>query len=449
MTKILIIGAGRSTTSLIEYILLKSHLYDWQVTVADLDLQLAIEKTAGYQNSSAIQFDIANKDQRRSVIQNHDLVISMLPAFLHGNVAKDCVEFGKHLATASYVSEEMRALNAEAIKKGVLLLNECGLDPGIDHASAMEIINEVKSEGGEIHSFKSYCGGLVAPESNDNPWGYKFSWNPRNVVVAGQGTTQFLQDGALKFMPYNRLFKQTETVEVDGYGKFDAYPNRDSIAYMDVYGLQHVKTMIRGTLRQHGYCKAWHVFVKLGLTDDSSRINHADRMDYSSLLDSFLPDSALPTKEKLKQLMRDEWDDEIESMMDYLELFSHKKINLAEGTPAQLLQALLEQKWKLKSGDKDMIVMQHQFEYSVPSKKNTQVINSSLVVQGTSEDHTAMALTVGLPLAITVKNFLTGKLPISGVQIPVTKEIYKPLLQELGEHGIIFNEKRIEKVGAF
>jgi saccharopine dehydrogenase (NADP+, L-glutamate forming) len=449
MTKILIIGAGRSTASLIEYILLKSHLYDWQVTVADLDLQLAIEKTAGYQNSSAIQFDIANKDQRRSVIQNHDLVISMLPAFLHGNVAKDCVEFGKHLATASYVSEEMRALNGEAIKKGVLLLNECGLDPGIDHASAMEIINEVKSEGGEIHSFKSYCGGLVAPESNDNPWGYKFSWNPRNVVVAGQGTTQFLQDGALKFIPYNRLFKQTETVEVDGYGKFDAYPNRDSIAYMDVYGLQHVKTMIRGTLRQHGYCKAWHVFVKLGLTDDSSRINHADRMDYSSLLDSFLPDSALPTKEKLKQLMRDEWDDEIESMMDYLELFSHKKINLAEGTPAQLLQALLEQKWKLKSGDKDMIVMQHQFEYSVPNKKNTQVINSSLVVQGKSEDHTAMALTVGLPLAITVKNFLIGKLPISGVQIPVTKEIYEPLLQELGEHGILFNEKRIEKVGTF
>ncbi|MES2678727.1 MAG: saccharopine dehydrogenase C-terminal domain-containing protein [Bacteroidota bacterium] len=441
MTKILIIGAGRSTTSLIEYILKQSVAFNWQVTVGDLDQNLALAKTEGFANAAAIKFDISNAEQRRVVIKNHDLVISMLPAFMHGDVARDCVEFGKHMATASYVSAEMMALNNEAVKKGILLLNECGLDPGIDHASAMKIIDHIKENGGEIHSFKSYCGGLVAPESNDNPWGYKFSWNPRNVVVAGQGTTQFLKDGKLKFIPYNRLFRETDVIDAEGYGRFDAYANRDSIGYINVYGLGNIKTMIRGTLRQYGYCKAWHVFVKLGLTDDTSRISDTSSMTYTSLLDSFLPESQGTVKQKLEKLMGQEWDKEIENMMDYLELFSGKKISLAEGTPAQLLQALLEEKWKLKSGDKDMIVMQHQFEYTLPGQKGLQKLNSSLGVIGKNQDHTAMALTVGLPLAITVKNFLTGQFKLSGVQTPVKKEIYLPLLTELEEHGICFTEK--------
>jgi len=440
MTKILIIGAGRSTTSLIEYILQKSDVYRWKVTIADLDLHLALEKTKGYSNAMAIKFNINDYEQRRLVIQNHDLVISMLPAALHGDVAKDCVEFGKHMATASYVSPDIKALNDDATKKGILLLNECGLDPGIDHASAMKIIDEIQEKGGEIHSFKSYCGGLVAPESNDNPWGYKFSWNPRNVVVAGQGTTQFLRDGQIKFVPYSRLFKETDMIDVEGYGKFDAYPNRDSISYIDVYGLKGIKTMIRGTLRQFGYGKAWHVFVKLGLTDDSSKINNADQLTYTSLINSFLPSSKLTVKEKLKSLMQQEWDADIEQMMDYLELFSDKKIKLHEGTPAQLLQSLLEEKWKLKTGDRDMIVMQHLFEYTLPGTKELQTLQSSLGVIGKNQDHTAMALTVGLPLAITVKNFLTGEFNLTGVQTPVKKEIYVPLLQELAEKGIVFTE---------
>ncbi len=443
MTKILIIGAGRSTTSLIEYILKQSVAFNWQVTVGDLDQNLALSKTAGFANAAAIKFDISNPEQRRVVIQNHDLVISMLPAFMHGDVARDCVEFGKHMATASYVSPEMMALNTEAQKKGILLLNECGLDPGIDHASAMKIIDHIKEKGGEILSFKSYCGGLVAPESNDNPWGYKFSWNPRNVVVAGQGTTQFLKDGKLKFIPYNRLFRETDLIEAEGYGKFDAYANRDSISYIDVYGLGNIKTMIRGTLRQYGYCKAWHVFVKLGLTDDTSKINDTSQLSYTSLIDSFLPESNGTVKQKLAKLMGQEWDQEIENMMDYLELFSDKKIGPAEGTPAQLLQALLEEKWKLKSGDKDMIVMQHQFEYNMPGQKTVQKLNSSLGVIGKNQDHTAMALTVGLPLAITVKNFITGGFKLSGIQTPVKKEIYLPLLTELEENGICFTEKMI------
>ncbi len=442
MVKILIIGAGRSTVSLIDYLLKNSAANDWKITVADMDIKLAEEKVAGNSNGKAISFDIKNEEKRRLVILEHDLIISMLPAFMHGDVARDCVEFGKHMATASYVSADMKALDAEAKKKNIILLNECGLDPGIDHASAMKLIDEIKHQGGEILSFKSYCGGLVAPESNDNPWGYKFSWNPRNVILAGQGTAQYLNDGELKFIPYNRLYTQNDVIEMDGYGKFDAYANRDSISYIESYGLQSIKTMVRGTLRQHGYCKAWNVFIKLGLTDDTSLITNADKLTYTSLVASFLPPAKGTLKERLKAFMGSGWDNEIEKQMDYLELFSDKKIILPQGTPAQLLQALLEEKWKLKPNDKDMIVMQHQFEYSLPGKGN-QKLNSSLVVIGKDEHHTGMALTVGLPLAITVKNFLTKKFNLSGVQIPTKKEIYLPLLKELEENQIIFSEKII------
>lgn len=440
MTKILIIGAGRSATSLIDYLLKNAILYNWHVTIADVDLKLAEEKIANYTNAKAVSFDITNNDRRREIIKQNDFIISMLPAFMHAEVARDCVEFGKHLATASYVSAEMKDLDKEAKKKNIILLNECGLDPGLDHASAIKIIEEIKEKGGEILSFKSYCGGLVAPQSNDNPWGYKFSWNPRNVVLAGQGTTQFLKNGVLRFVPYNRLFKETDTIEVEGYGTFDAYANRDSIGYKSIYGLDSVKTMVRGTLRQSGYCKAWNVFVRLGLTDDTSKINNSNSLTYTSLLDSFLPNTKGTVKEKLKNLMQEEWDLEIENMMDYLELFSEKKITLSEGTPAQLLQALLEEKWKLKTADKDMIVMQHLFDYHLPNDLKIHTIKSSLVVIGKDQNHTAMALTVGLPLAITVKNFLTGKFQLSGVQIPIKKEIYEPLLIELQELGICFTE---------
>jgi saccharopine dehydrogenase-like NADP-dependent oxidoreductase len=441
MTKILIIGAGRSATSLIEYLLKNSAIYNWEITVSDVDIKLAQEKIRGSQNAKAISFDIRNEEQRKQIIGQHNFVISMLPAFMHGDVARDCVELGKHMATASYVSTDMRALDQEAIRKNILLLNECGLDPGLDHASAMKSINEIKEKGGELLSFKSYCGGLVAPESNDNPWGYKFSWNPRNVILAGQGTAQYLENGEIKFIPYNRLYTQTDVIEMKDYGKFDAYANRDSISYMDVYGLKNIKTMLRGTLRQYGYCKAWNVFVKTGLTDDTSKITHADALNYTSLLASFLPPAKGNLKERLKNFIGKEWDAKIESMMDYLELFSNKPIALKEGSPAQLLQALLEEKWKLKPGDKDMIVMQHQFEYSLPGTAGLYKLDSSLVVVGKNEQHTAMALTVGLPLAITVKNFLTKKFNLNGVQIPTKKEIYEPMLKELEEHDVVFKEK--------
>ncbi len=441
MTNILIIGAGRSSTSLIDYFLTNSNLYQWNVTVADMDLKLAQEKVGLNPLAKAISFNIKDDEKRRAIIKSQDFIISMLPASMHTDVARDCLEYSKHMATASYVSSEMNDLNEEAKKKNIILINECGLDPGIDHASAMKIIEKIKFQGGIITSFKSYCGGLVAPQSNDNPWGYKFSWNPRNVVLAGQGTTQYLQNGSLKFVPYNRLFSDTNIVEIEGFGKFDAYPNRDSVSYKTVYGLNDVQTMIRGTLREYGYCKAWNVFVKLGLTDDSSKIINTNKLTYSSLIQSFLPETGKKLKESLRILMKDEWDIDLEKKMDYLELFSDKKITMNEGTPAQLLQHLLEEKLKLNSGDKDMIVMQHQFEYQLPNLKQIQKLNSSLVVIGENQNHTAMALTVGLPLAITVKNFLTKRFSLNGVQIPTKKEIYEPLLKELEDYQIIFNEQ--------
>jgi saccharopine dehydrogenase-like NADP-dependent oxidoreductase len=442
MSKILIIGAGRSSSSLIDYFLANAKAYAWHITIADANKKAVESKISNYKElATAVEFDVQNVELREQLISGADFVISMLPAFMHGDVARDCVRLGKHLATASYVSQDMRDLDVEAREKELLLLNECGLDPGIDHASAMKVIHEIQEKGGKITSFKSFCGGLVAPESNDNPWGYKFSWNPRNVVLAGQGTAQFIENNKLKFIPYNRIYTQIESIEVEGYGKFDAYANRDSISYKKPYGLTTASTMLRGTLRMPGYCKAWNVFVKLGLTDDTYKIHGADLLTYTDLLESFLPEGNLPVKEKLVAFMGADMDAEVMNKLEYLELFSNRPVKLKEGSPAELLQNLLEEKWLLKAGDKDMIVMQHQFEYELGGERKK--LNSSLVVIGDDEVHTAMAKTVGLPLAITVKNFLTGKFKLYGVQIPTVKEIYEPMLSELETLGVVFVEKEV------
>ena len=442
MSKILIIGAGRSSSSLIDYLLSNAKANAWHITIADANKAAVESKISKYKEvASAVEFDVNNAQLREALIKNSDFVVSMLPAFMHGDVARDCVRLGKHVATASYVSQDMKDLDAEAKQKNLILLNECGLDPGIDHASAMKVIHEIHEKGGKVTSFKSFCGGLVAPESNDNPWGYKFSWNPRNVILAGQGTAQFIEEGKLKFIPYNRIYTQIETIEVEGYGKFDAYANRDSIGYKEPYGLNDAQTMLRGTLRFPGYCKAWNVFVKLGLTDDSYKIKNANTLTYTDLLSSFLPKGAGSVKEKLVAFMGTDMDAEVMTKLEYLELFANKPIKLKEGSPAELLQNLLEEKWLLKAGDKDMIVMQHQFEYELKGAKHK--LNSSLVVIGDDEVHTAMAKTVGLPLAITIKNFLTGKFTLYGVQIPLVKEIYEPMLSELESMNIVFTEKEV------
>lgn len=440
---ILVLGAGRSSTSLIEYLLQQAEGENWQVSVADMDLELAQKKCGGHKRATALQLDSNDEAARAKLIKGKYLVVSMLPAFMHPAVARDCVEAGVHLVTASYQSKDMLALSDEAKAKDVILLNECGLDPGIDHASAMQIIHHLKEKGAEIHLFRSYCGGLVAPESNDNPWGYKFSWNPRNVVLAGQGTAQYLENGKLRCLPYNRLFAESQNVDMGVYGSFDAYANRDSFSYIDLYELSGIKTMLRGTLRDKGYCKAWNLFVQLGLTDDSSRLYHCDQYSYTDLLEMFLPAGEGDVKSRLMRVAGKNWDEDLEKKMNYLELFSGKAIRLKEGSPAQLLQDLLEEKWKLKEGDKDMIVLQHQFAYSLPGDKKERWLYSSLMVKGRDPRHTAMALTVGLPLGICVKGIMNGNIRLSGAQLPTKKEIYIPLLAELKANGIAFEEKEV------
>ncbi len=438
MKNILVIGAGRSASSLINYLLTHSVKENWNVTVGDVSLELVKQKTAGHINARAIQFDINNDLQREEEIKRADIVISMLPAFMHLNVAKDCVRLKKNLATASYVSKEMKELDGEAKSAGIILMNEIGLDPGIDHASAMKVIDHIHGQGGVLTSFKSYCGGLVAPECNDNPWGYKFSWNPRNVVLAGQGTAQFIEDGEYKYIPYNSLFTQTETIEIEGFGKFDAYANRDSLSYRKFYDIEKIPTMLRGTLRMPGYCKAWNVFVKLGLTDDTFKMEASETLTYKQLLEAFLPKGKASTKDKLIAFMGEEMDAEVLSKIEWLGIFEDRMIRLKDATPAQILQDLLEEKWLLKENDKDMIVMQHQFQYTL-NGKNKKII-SSLVVKGEDQTYTAMAKTVGLPLAISAKLILQGRIKARGVLIPTTKEIYEPVLAELESLGVKFEE---------
>lgn len=459
MKNILVIGAGRSASSLIKYFLDNSQHEGWKVTVADVSIDLVKQKTGDHPNARPLAFDINNEQQREDEISKADIVISMLPAFMHTDVAKDCVRLKKHLVTASYVSKEMRELDEEAKKAGVILMNEIGLDPGIDHASAMKIIDEIKAEGGELVSFRSYCGGLIAPESNDNPWGYKFTWNPRNVILAGQGTAQYIEHGEYKYIPYNRLFTQVETINVDGYGTFDGYANRDSLSYRKPYGLENIPTMLRGTLRMPGYCRAWNAFVKLGLTDDSFKVD-AQVSTYRQLLESFLPIGNASTRTKLMEFLEERTDSEVMQKLDWLGIFEEEPVKIKDASPAQLLQDLLERKWKLQENDKDMIVMQHLFEY-VPGpalnrskgdaasdtlellkpEYGKKRITSSLVVKGEDQVYTAMAKTVGLPAAIVAKYILQGKIDLAGVQIPTVKEIYEPLLKELESFGIRFEER--------
>ncbi len=441
MKKVLILGAGRSSSSLILYLLKAAAEYDYEITVADASVELVKQKIQNYGRSRAESFDISDITRTIDEIKRADLVISMLPATLHPQIAKLCVENGKSMVTASYVSPDMKVLEADAKKAGIILMNECGLDPGIDHASAMKIIDEIKEKGGKLLSFKSYTGGLVAPESNDNPWGYKFTWNPRNVVLAGQGTAKYIENGKDAYIPYHKLFSRIEKMNIEGYGDFEGYANRDSLSYRSGYGIDNIPTLVRGTLRMPGYCAAWNVFVQLGMTDDTYYVTGSDKMTWADFTESFIPAGKGDAKQRLAEYTGISAKGEEMAKLEWLGIFDKKPIIMKDGTPAQILQALLEEKWKLKDGDIDMIVMQHQFEYEVKGKK--QRLYSSLVVKGDDAIHTAMAKTVGLPLGIVTKLILNGKINLKGVCIPTVKEIYKPLLNELETLAVRFEEKII------
>ena len=442
MKKILVIGAGRSAVTLIKYLLDNSSANNWQVKVADFSIELADQAVGNHNNGKAIFFNVTDKKQRESEIENADIVISMLPASLHITVAKDCVRLGKNLVTASYVSSEIAELDEAAKKAGILLLNEIGLDPGIDHMSAMQVIDEIKENGGELTSFKSFCGGLVHPDYDNNPWNYKFTWNPRNVVLAGQGTAQYIENGDYKYIPYTSLFERTEYMEVLDAGEFEGYANRDSLSYRKSYGLDDIPTLFRGTLRRKGYSEAWNIFVQLGMTDDTYKLENSASITNREFINMFLSfDDALTVEEKLCKQFSLTTDSVIFQKIAWLSTFSENKVGIENASPAQILQKICEEKWTLGSEDKDMIVMQHQFEYVQNGEQKK--LNSSLLVFGDDPINTSMAKTVGLPVAISTKLILSGAIKSTGVKIPITKDIYVPVLKELEENGINFVEELV------
>ncbi len=442
MQKILLFGAGRSATDLIDYLNQCVAAYDWKLTIVDAHVADLQEKFQLHANVTCKQFDIMDRTLRQSEVQSNELVISLLPAFLHIEVARDCLEFEKHLLTASYMTQDLQELAAVARTKALIFMGELGLDPGLDHMSAMEIIDRLKGEGAEIIGFKSYTGGLISAESDSNPWHYKISWNPRNIVLAGRGVAQFLKDGAMKYIPYTQLFQRHDIVEVYQNGKFEMYPNRDSMPYREKYGLLEVQTLVRGTLRHIGFCHAWSILVQLGLTDDELAIDIPEGYTYADWTASYLPafSEEQILKDQLGAYFNIDANSEILYQLEWLGLFDEIAITRkSAATSAQILEDLLVDKLKLYPEDKDLVVMQHEFEYRIGQFNH--VLESALVCKGKDSVHTAMSKLVGTPLAIFAKLVMLGQITQVEYDIPVEKQVYLPILEELHSLGISFKEQ--------
>lgn len=448
MRKVLIIGAGKSSSYLIKYLANQSEKHDLHIIIADLKPQHIQKTFSEHSNVQIISLDILDSKKRANAIENSDIVVSMLPARYHIEVAKDCLYFNKNLVTASYVSPELQKLHNAVKNKGLIFLNEIGVDPGLDHMSAMSIIDQIREDNGKIILFESFTGGLIAPESDNNLWNYKFTWNPRNVVIAGQGgAAKFIQEGNYKYIPYNRIFRRTELLEIDGYGRFEAYANRDSLKYQQAYNFEGINTLYRGTIRRVGFCRAWNIFVQLGLTDDSYVIENSENMTYREFINLFLPYNPSDSVElKFRHALKIDQDDIVWEKLEALDLFSSTKtIGLQNATPAKALQKILEASWTLDPDDKDMIVMYHKIGFEKDGKK--QQIDATMVVIGEDQDYTAMSKTVGLPVAIATLAILNKKIKEKGVVIPLSKEIYIPILDELKDYGINFKEKKVPYLG--
>ena len=436
MRNILMFGAGKSAYALIKYLLDNASSNNWRLTIADMFPKNVTDKFQN-ENLEVVEFTLENIALKESLIQKSDIVISMLPARFHSEVMKSALRFSKNMITPSYDSKEMNDIREEVQSKGLIFLNELGLDPGLDHMSAMEIIHRIQDSGDKITAFESFTGGLIAPESDTNPWHYKFTWNPRNVILAGAGgSVKFLHNGKHKYIPYHKLFERTEEMHIEGYGEFEGIANRDSLKYIDIYGLKDVKTMYRGTLRRPPYSKAWAILVQIGATDDSFEMEETENMTYKEFTNSFLKyregDSI---KLKLAYYVHVDVDCEAMKLLEWAGLFDNRKIGIKNASPAKVLQHLFEQKWDMEPTDKDMIVMRHLFKFG-----EGKTLTSSMVVIGDDENNTAMAKTVGLPIAIAAKLILNNKIKEKGVLMPMSKEIYGPILEELKDYGIVFKE---------
>ncbi len=442
MQNILILGAGLSSTTLIRYFL-ENASGRWKIRVGDIDQSRAKKNIEHHPAGEAFAFDVNNAEQLNSEIKDADIVISLLPARFHHLVARTCVEIGRNMVTASYLSPEIKALDPEARKKNIILMNECGVDPGIDHMSTMQMLKRIEGEGGELLAYESSTGGLVAPGFENNPWQYKFTWNPRNVILAGKDGARFLHNGQFKYIPYQKVFQRIETIQVPGLGAFEVYGNRDSLTYRETYGLNNLQTMFRGTIRRPGFCQAWDIFVQLGATDDSYVMEDTENMTYREFINSFMAyQTDIPVETKLSRYLGFGENSSMMKRLAWLGVFDNRKIGVPGLTPARILQHILEEKWKMDPGDKDMIVMQHQFDFIKDGDHRKRTSTMVCISQDTK--YTAMSMTVGFPLAITARRILEGKFNKAGVQLPIHPDIYNPVLEELGEHGISFNETEVK-----
>ncbi|MBS1654561.1 MAG: saccharopine dehydrogenase NADP-binding domain-containing protein [Bacteroidetes bacterium] len=444
MKKILLFGAGKSATVLIDYLLKNAKQENWELTVVDADIVAARQKTGGHVLGKALSFDIRDEDKRTNAISGADIVISMLPPALHFLVAEDCVRLGKNLLTASYLDEKLKSLADEIERKGLLFICEMGLDPGIDHMSAMRIIHSIQNQNAVITSFKSHCGGLVAPESDDNPWHYKISWNPRNVVLAGKAGAVYKENSEVIEKEYLQVFENCPSIHIDDLPELAWYPNRDSLSYMPVYGLENAHTFIRTTLRYASYCRGWNIIIHLGLTNTE---DEKEIKEFSTINDWFLGKLKKAAGKQISWIgyldlfVKEERHTELTEQIDFLGFFEPARIPVTAKCSADILQHLLETKWVLQPMDKDMIVMLHEIEYTTGMQQYG--VNSALVVIGENNLHTAMAKTVGLPLAIAAKLILNGTIKTKGLHIPIIPEIYDPVLNELELQGVQFREIKI------
>lgn len=437
MKKVLILGAGLVAKPLVRYLLDQP---DFKVVVASRTVSKAVKLIDNHPDGTAKELNLKNEESLRDEVADADLVISMVPYAFHPKVAKYCIDFKKYMVTTSYVSEIMKNLDGEAKKAGILILNEIGLDPGIDHMEAMRIIHEVEKKGGEIISFTSYCGGLPAPEANTNPFGYKFSWSPIGVLLAGKNSAQYFQDGQQVFIPSENLFDDYKIIPIEGLGDFEGYPNRNSLPYIELYNIGSTRTMLRGTLRNLGWCQTMKKIVDLGLLDEEEK--DWTGMTYTGFLKNLLdaPAEGDLKKSLASQLNLDENADVIQRL-EWLGLLEDTPLPVEKGSALDILGAKMLEKLQYDAGERDMIILQHTFEAAYPDGKKEK-ITSTLVDYGIPGGDSSMARTVGLPAAIGTKLILEGKIQELGVHIPVTPSIYIPILEELKEMGISFKEKK-------
>ncbi len=440
MQTILVAGAGKSSKFLIHYLLNNSLRNKWKIIVADGSAEAIADKINHSPYAEAAVIDITDVNQREPLVEMADIVISLMPPHLHIHLAKDCLKHKKNLITSSYISDEMREMDAEVRKAGLMFMCEMGLDPGIDHMTASKIIDTIQRVAGTITSFKSYCGGLIAPESDNNPWHYKFTWNPNNVISAGLGGSKYLFQGKTVEVPYQKIFDNAKKIKVDTLGLLAYYPNRDSLRYLSMYNLPDIKTFFRATLRNPSFTKGWQALINLGLTDMEDNVN-TDNLTWHDWLRA---KTECPAESKLinhvVSTLGITTEDKTYTLLNWLGIFNKEpiKANGKTSSGGILLELLLE-KWEMLPEDKDMVVMQHELEYINRGNKTT--LTSSMTLKGEKNGFSAMAKTVGLPMAILAKMILQNKIkPPVGVLIPNMPAIYRPLLTELAHFGIVFND---------